>query len=342
MEVVSIGVDVAKASVVAAYWDGERSQPLGSFSNGRAADAALLTAVQATATRLGAATVRLVLEPTGGYEAPLALAAHQLGWTVWLPNPLQVKRFGQGRGQRGKTDAADAGLLACYGALGQGTAWQPLPAAVQTLQLLLERLAQLEQLARQEQNRAAALALLASVPPAVLTSLATLATAVAQAQADLAAAIQAHLTAEPALAAQAERLATVPGVGSKTVLPLLVLLGRWETHTAGQGTSRQLTAYVGLDPQPFQSGSSVYRAPHISRHGDADLRRRLFCAAAGGIRSHSSVLGQFAARLRARGKPWKVIVVAAARRLLRWAWAVYHAQQPFDPARAAAQLPAAA
>ena len=41
-------------------------------------------------------------------------------------------------------------------------------------------------------------------------------------------------------------------------------------------------------------------------------------------------------RLVGRGKAKKLALVAAARKLLTWAWAVYRQQQPFDRARFAA------
>jgi hypothetical protein len=138
--------------------------------------------------------------------------------------------------------------LACYGALGTGTPWQPLPAAVQQLEQLLGRAAALAELSQHEQNRLAVLQLAAAVPAAVQVSFTQLAAAVAAAQAELAAAVQALLRAEPVLAKQAARLATVPGVGPQTVLPLLVLLERFRVHTDGQGSSAALAAYVGLDP----------------------------------------------------------------------------------------------
>ncbi|MEZ4709948.1 MAG: transposase [Caldilineaceae bacterium] len=70
-------------------------------------------------------------------------------------------------------------------------------------------------------------------------------------------------------------LLSMPGVGPKSVHYLLTLLYRFQAHTAGHGTAKQLTAYLGLDPQPYQSGSSVYRPASISKMGD-DYGRALF------------------------------------------------------------------
>jgi len=124
----------------------------------------------------------------------------------------------------------------------------------------------------------------------------------------------------------------VPGVGARTALPLLVLLRRWDGLTQGRGDAKGLVAYVGRDPQPYESGTSVHRRATISRQGERALRARLYMAALGGLRGTNPLRG-FYDRLVGRGKAKQLALVAAARKLLTWAWAVYRQQQPFDSAR---------
>ena len=104
-----------------------------------------------------------------------------------------------------------------------------------------------------------------------------------------------------------------------------------------------LTAYVGLDPQLHQSGRTVQHQAAISRQGDPTLRQLLFMGALGGIRSRTSALRLFYDRLLAAGKPKMVALVAAARKILVWAWSVFRDGAPFDSqlaqARAKAPLP---
>ncbi len=64
-------------------------------------------------------------------------------------------------------------------------------------------------------------------------------------------ALEAFLKAHPALQAQQRRLRSVPGVGARSVLRLLVLLYRFYALTAAQGTAKQLVAFLGLDPVPI-------------------------------------------------------------------------------------------
>lgn len=94
-------------------------------------------------------------------------------------------------------------------------------------------------------------------------------------------------------------------------------------------------AYTGLDPQPYESGTSVHRQAGISRMGQREVRRLLYMGALGASRGQNP-LPTFYERLVGRGKAKKVALVAAARKLLTWAWAVYHSGTPFDATKFAA------
>ncbi len=100
----------------------------------------------------------------------------------------------------------------------------------------------------------------------------------------------------------------------------------------GEGDSRSLVAYVGLDPQPHESGTSIRRRASISRQGNREFRSRLYMSALGGIKGDNP-LRVFYKRLVGRGKPKKVALVASARKVLVWSWAVYRTNTPFDATR---------
>ncbi len=338
MTLLTIGVDIAKASFTAARWVDGGARPLGSFPNSPAGMSAFATAVAPLHEQLGASTLMLVLEPSGGYELPLAVFALQQGWQVSMPNPVHVRDWAKSRGRRAKTDPQDALLLARYGAEQPLRPWHPLPPAVSELESLLRRKDALVQLLRQERNREPAVALRPGVAPAVLASVAHVSAALASALRSIEAAIAAHVHAHPALRQEAHLLQSVPGIGPGNVLWLLVLLHRWQRLTDGNGHAKGLVAYVGLDPQPFESGTSVRRRARISRMGAAHLRRRLFMSALGGTRG-KNLLRQFYLRLVGRGKPKMVALIAAARKVLVWAWAVFRTNTPFDPRRTQSRPP---
>jgi len=88
---------------------------------------------------------------------------------------------------------------------------------------------------------------------------------------------------------------------------------------------------AGLAPQLRQSGSSGRGRPRVGHGGNARLRRALYRASLSAIQ-HNPVIKAFYTRLCAAGKPRKVALCAAARKLLRIAWAVATKDQDFDPA----------
>ncbi|HEX9106552.1 MAG TPA: IS110 family transposase [Longimicrobiales bacterium] len=330
-----VGVDMAKATLETVVWQHGAISALGGVPNTPAGWEILAQQVEAAGAGAAAETetVTLVLEPTGGYELGLAGWAVARGWTVVRPNPRQVRDWARSQGRRAKTDRQDAQVLAQYGAQPPHLpTWQPLPAAVSELEALLHQRDALADLLGRERTRLEQLAARPGIPVAVPASVRRLIETLEQEQAAIEQAITDHLRQYPDLAAVRTQLVSVPGVGARNVLPLLVLLSRWQSQTGGRGTAKGLVALAGLDPQPYQSGTSVARHPHISRQGDRRLRSRLYMGALGALRGHNP-LRTFYDRLVGRGKAKKLAVVAAARKLLVWAWGVFHSGTPFEAAR---------
>ena len=330
MEQLWIGIDIAKATVVAAaYWQME-GVSLGEFSNDAGGFVALATQVVATQTRLGAAAVQWVVEPTGGYAACLVAYAQAEGWALSLPNPRQVRRWAQGIGQPAKTDRQDAQMLARYGAAQCPAPHAPLAAEVSELDSLLQRRQDLEQMLQQEKNRLGTLRDRPGIAAPVITNLERVLQALYDALQEVKQAIMDHQQQHAHLHDEAQRLLALPGIGHKVVLPLLVQLHRWQTLTAGQGTAKGLTAFVGLDPQPYESAASVRKRSSISKMGNATLRRLLYMGALSAVHGQNP-LHSFYQRLVGRGKAKKLVVVAAARKLLAWAWTLFSRQVDWDP-----------
>lgn len=330
MNTLTIGVDVSlKTLDVAVAIDSERATTLGRFTNSEAGFKELAAKLEREAQ---GATIHLIMEPTGGYELPLAQFASERQWLVSLPNPRKVKDWASSQGRRAKTDRQDAQKLACYGKAHALPIWQPLPPAVAELEALLARRKDLEDILQQERNRQQALQAQAAFKGPVATSLEQSIGWLQQAIGAVEAAIQQHVDEHPDLRDQARRLRTVPGIGRRNVLSILVLLHRWGTLTKNQGTTRGLTAFVGLDPQPFESGSSIRKPAMISRQGNPATRSLLYFSALGGTRGNNP-LRHFYHRLVAAGKPKKLALIASARKMLSWAWVIFRDQTVFDPSR---------
>jgi transposase len=322
-----VGIDMSQANFTSSYWQ-DRAIELGEFANNKAGFKQLARKLK-TVNR--EQSICLVVEATGGYEQKLLHFASEQGWLFSLPNPAQLRYWARGMGYRSKTDRLDGQMLCHYGASCQPRPQLALSQPLQELGQLLARKEDLTKQKRQEQNRYHAWGQSLSPASAVGASIQRLLAFIEQELSCLQQAVDQFMLSYPEFAAEAQRLATVPGVGRETLFPLLYFCHRFRARSMGQGTAKGITAYAGLDVRLHESGRSIWSKPRISRMGDKLMRRRLYLAALGGTRSHKSPLGDFYRRLLERGKPKKVALVAAARKILVWAWAVFQSGQNFDP-----------
>ena len=325
MKPLYVGVDVSKATLDVAYWNGGQAATIVSFANTDTGFAAL-------ASLRADRSLCLVMESTGSYHLSLAAFAAQHGWSVALPNPKRVKDWAQGMGYRAKNDRIDGRKLAHYGAVCQPPVQPPLPSALAELDTLLKRQQDLEHLLRQERNRHHALAVRPVVEPQALASIERTITFLEQELLTITQALAAFFATHAECQADLQQLQKLPGVGKKNAPHLLLLLQRWQHLTAGQGSAKQLTAFVGLDPRPYASGSSVFKRPTISKMGDSHIRSLLYMGALGGVRGHNP-LRTFYQALVKRGKAKRLALVAAARKILVWAWTCFSRKMEFDPCK---------
>lgn len=130
-------------------------------------------------------------------------------------------------------------------------------------------------------------------------------------------------------------LLSIDGLGPHSVARIIAAVG----DPARFRSAGAFAAYVGVVPGLRQSGkqSARVRAP-ISPMGNARLRRALWMPVLGAVR-RNPWLRAFYLRLRAAGKPAKLALIAAMRKLLNAVYSVARNRKPFvalaDMARAA-------
>jgi transposase len=332
MQRLVIGIDVSKNTLDMAFWEYDESVFQGKFPNSKEEFHVIAQKIKARSRETNATSVFIVMEPTGGYEQPFTRFAIQQGWQVSLPNPYRVKQWAQAMGIRAKTDKHDAKTLAHYGFMQKPYQWKPSPPEVEELEHLLDRLGDLQDTLRREKNRSHSYEIRPNSHKAALRSLKQSIAFLERQIAQIHKAISEHLKTHPHLKEQKKLLLGVSGVGEKNVLHILVMMHRWEVLTDGEGEASGLVAYVGLDPKPHESGTSIRKRPGISRQGNRPFRSRLYMSALGGVNGDNP-LRAFYQRLVGRGKPKKVALVAASRKVLVWSWAVFRTNTPFDTAR---------
>jgi transposase len=110
------------------------------------------------------------------------------------------------------------------------------------------------------------------------------------------------------LAAKAALLGTVPGVGPVTTTSLLV-----ELPELGKLNRQQIAALVGV--APFNRDSGKFHGRRAIWGGRAAVRSVLYMAALTARRSNP-LIREFANRLEAAGKPFKVVITACMRKIL--------------------------
>jgi transposase len=325
-----VGVDIAKKDFAVAYRVGTVTVDWGKFDNNAEGYAVLASRLAQACTEHGLSQIQLVLEATGGYEAALLAYAYGQGWGVSMPNPKKVRDWAKGVGYRVKTDRVDARILAHYGVERQPPLRPQLTIEVTQLDSLLKRRLDLEQTLHQERTRLSEMAGRPGLAPQVEESLRQVIEALTQALAGIEQAIEELTERHTPFQTNLARLLALPGIGPKVVLPLLVKLFQWHNLTSGEGDAAGLVAYIGLDPQPYESGRSVRKHAGISKMGDREVRRLLYMGALGGVRGKNP-LKPFYQRLVGRGKAKKVALVAAARKILVWAWTLFSRQLDWNP-----------
>jgi transposase len=288
-----LGLDVAKATVALAS---EPAGVTGQFATDPDGLAAVVAQCQAQPVTL------IVLEATGGYEAPVAAALAAAGLPLAVVNPRQVRDFAKALGRLAKTDAIDATTLALFGARIRPTP-RPLPdAATQELQALLLRRRQLLDMLLAERQRHA------RSHGRVRANLRSHIHWLERSLADSDDQLRQRIEASPLWRVQDELLQSVPGVGptlASTLLGLLPELGHLDR--------RQIAALVGVAPLARDSGT--LRGRRTCWGGRAPVRAVLHMAALVAAR-WNPVLRPFYQQLRARGKPAKLALTAVARKLL--------------------------
>ena len=303
-----VGLDVAKAHLDLAVVP---AQPAQRFAH----DEAGLTALVAHVRQLAPALV--VLEATGGYDtdvvAALALAAIPLA----VVNPRQVRDFAKAIGRLAKTDALDAAVLARFAAQVRPEP-RPLPDAThQELTALLARRRQLVEMLTAERNRL--LVARGRVQHDVQVHIHFLEQRLKETDTDL----KTLIRESPVWRAREQLLRSVPGIGPTTAATLLAQLPE-----LGQLSRQQIAALVGVAPLNCDSGRR--QGARVVWGGRAAVRAPLYMATQVATR-HNPAIRTFYQRLRAAGKPPKVALIAAMRKLLTILNAMMKSQQPWAP-----------
>ena len=267
------------------------------------------------------ASVKVGFEATGGHEWVLWTELIDAGIIAVQLSPAQIKAFALSRGTLAKTDRIDAELIARFMAF-RPEAGRELPDKnIRILRTLTTRRAQLVDMrkrlkaqisARRKQGVSADVEIMDDELKEVLDTQIT----------DIERRIEDVIAQVEALAATANLLRSIPGIGPVSAAMLIA-----ELPELGRMTSGEAAAMTGLAPVPHDSGAM--RGRRKIAGGRRSLRHVLFQAALAAA-CHNPVLKPVAKRLKERGKPHKLIIIAIARRLVTIANAIIKTGSPWQ------------
>lgn len=302
-----VGIDVSKATFVVAYSSAKGSRT-NSFKN-------TIKGIHEFIQTISVAEHHCVLEATGNYSSLLVYLLSEAGIAVSLENPLKIKNFARVMLSVTKTDEIDARLIAMY-----GEKMQPAPYKLRsdTILVLKQKRTVIRQLKKQlvaTRNLKGSMEALPFFDPkckkTIEKTITFLEKQIKELEEELASLAQSEYKK------QMDLLTSIKGIGVTLAAALIMATGGFTYFD----NAKQLTRYLGLSPTYQQSGTSVNVKGHINRNGDSSLRSQLYVAAFASLRCNVECKACFD-RLRSKGKPGKVALIAVANKLVRQAFAI--------------------
>ncbi len=265
----------------------------------------------------------VLLEATGRYERRVASELLDAGFAVAVVNPRQARDFARALGKLAKTDTIDAATLAQFAQLGHMRLCEKQPENRRLLDDLVTRRRQVTAMLAMEKTRA-------QIPQdkRTRTMIAKVIRVLDQQREDLDRRIAQLIESDDDWRNKRDLLTTVPGVGQTTASALVA-----DLPELGKLNRQQIAALVGV--APINRDSGTMRGKRSIFGGRASVRTALYMASLCATK-FNPVIRSFADRLRAAGKPFKVIVIAAMRKLLTILNLMLKENQPWNP-----QLPKA-
>ena len=267
--------------------------------------------------------VLVVMEATGYYHYRLAQFLYKKGVIVSVVNPLSVKRFIQMKLAKVKTDKSDSKAICEYALINEVPIYNALT-DVQSECLQLFRLMDVYIKHRTAtKNKMHGEEVLGIPSKYVYRSLRRnkkhLNKEISSIEAKL------LLLVKEDQQAQLTLLSTIPEIGQKTALFLIVITDGFTKFE----NSSQLCSYVGITPTIRESGSSVRARSRISKVGNKKLRNLLFLCSFNACK-HNKSCRLLYERIVNKGKSKKLALIAVANKLLKQCFAIAKSGRPYD------------
>ena len=256
-----------------------------------------------------------VMEASGPYYLKLACFLFENAIPVSVVNPLVIRRYSQMRLLRAKTDKKDASVIADYGSSQHPVLWNKEESYVLELkqmqayteQLNKSRTSFMRQMQAFEANPVQSKAVMKSLKKQIEC----LGKQLELIEKEMVVLVEKHHQE------QFKQLKSIPGIGPKTAMGLIVLSGGFTKFN----NAKQLSSYVGTSPRIFESGTSVKGKARICKMGMSRIRAMLYVCSWSAIKKNKACKEIFE-RLVEKGKAKKLALIAVVNKLLKQAFAI--------------------
>lgn len=310
-----VGIDISKSSFDVAVEESKQYQHY-KFSND-------LTGFKELKKVLKGNDYWFVMEASGPYYLKLACYLESSGLNLSVVNPLVIRRFCQMRLTRAKTDKKDAVMIAEYGKAEAPTAWKSEAGYMLEMRQLLAYAEQLDKsrtgYIRQLEAFKQSPCLSKTVKKGLDKSIKDTAAQISVVEKQMESIIKLHHKD------LFDRLKSIPGIGKKTGMTLVVISGGFTKFE----NAKQLSSYVGLSPRIFESGTSVKGKARICKMGMSRIRSMLYVCSWSAIKCNKACKSLYE-RMVAKGKPKMVALIAVANKLLKQCFAIATSGNSYD------------
>ena len=308
------GIDCSKDSLDVAIIEGDKPKFLDKYLNSIKGFEKLYRSIKSSEL--------IVMEATGPYYLPVASFLKKKGLPVSVVNPLVIKRFCQMSLSRAKTDKKDAILIARYGQSQKPALWEAPSDEllhVQQLETYLEGLKKRKTMVSNQLHAFEHTGKLGNTLKKQLDKeLEEYEEKISQTEKE----IKEQLGQEQG--DMLNNLISIPGIGERSACLLTITTNGFKDFEC----YKQLISYYGLAPRIFESGSSVRGKAHICKMGMSQVRKTLYMAAKSALRYNKTCKSLYE-RLRAKGKAYKVALIAVVNKLIKQAFAIAKSGIPY-------------
>jgi len=269
------------------------------------------------------------MEATGVYGEGLAYFAFAKGYRVAVQPPLEVKRAFKPNTR--KTDAVDSLQIAEYAGryADKLSFWQPRNEILEQIKVLL---ATREQFVAQNTAHKNGLKAIqrkpVKTPFAEQAHLQMIEFFKKQIQA-IDTEIRRLIESDPTFKQTLLLLLSVPGVGLLLAAHMILL-------TQVSFDYKQLNSFLGIAPNEYSSGSSVYGHPTSRHFGPAAIRKLLYLAACSVV-AHREQFRTYFLHKTNQGKPSRLVLNNIENKLVKIICAVLRTNLPYNPTHVSVQ-----